>query len=176
MGASVLLVVLHSPIWAHHLSVMTVPAAVLVARRCPPLPVIAVIALVLLPAHGDRVGWRLSQPQATPSQRAVVALLADIEPAEGLVITDEPTLGWLADRVSPGTLVDPSHVRIDAGQLTTGQVTAAADDPNVCAVLLWSGRLDDLAGLRPSLEGYRSVLQDGDHELLLSDRCRLGTR
>lgn len=175
MGGSVLLVLLHSPIWTQHLTVLTVPAAVLVARQRVPSPIVAVIALALLPAHGLGAGWRLSHPEATPSQRAVVDVMAGIEPADGLIISDEPTLTWLADRVSPGLLVDPSYVRIDAGQLTTAQVAAAATDPKVCAVLRWSGRFDRLVGLRPSLDGYRTVFRAGDRELLLSERCRVGT-
>lgn len=103
----------------------------------------------------------------------MVDTLRRIEPERGLVISDEPTLSWMAGRASPGWLVDPSHVRIDAGHLTTAEVVAAAREPDVCAVLLWSGRLDGLPGLRASLDGYRTVAQHGGHELLLRERCQL---
>ena len=43
------------------------------------------------------------------------------------MISDEPALGWLAGRTSPGSMVDLSFVRIEAGDLTTADVVAAAD-------------------------------------------------
>ena len=156
-AASVLVVTFHSPLWTQHLTVLVVPVAVLATRHRPPVLVIIGVGLVLVVAHGEGAGWRLSQPSATPLQLAMVDTLRRIEPDDGLVISDEPTLSWLADRASPGRLVDTSHVRIDAGELTTAEVVAAAREPDVCAVLLWSGRLDGLPGLRASLDGYRAV-------------------
>jgi 4-amino-4-deoxy-L-arabinose transferase-like glycosyltransferase len=172
--ASIVVVLVHSPLWTQHLTMLVVPVAVLVARHRPPVAVIVALVLVLVAAHGEGAGWRLSQPRATPSQVAMVETLRRIEPEDGLVISDEPTLSWLADRAGPGWLVDTSHVRIDAGGLTTAEVAAAARAPDVCAVLLWSGRLDGLPGLHASIEGYRPVSRYGEHELLLRDGCRLG--
>ena len=71
------------------------------------------------------------------------------------IISDEPALPWLAGRTSPGSMVDLSYVRIQAGDLTTDDVVAAANEPGVCAVLLWSGRLAQLPGLRAALGDYR---------------------
>jgi 4-amino-4-deoxy-L-arabinose transferase-like glycosyltransferase len=172
-GAAVLVVLVHSPLWTQHLTVLVVPAAVLACRHRPPALVVVGVVLVLLPAHGPGAGWRLSQPQATPSQVAMVDTLRSIEPDDALLITDEPTLGWMADRTSPGLLVDPSYVRIGAGLLTADDVAAAAHEPGVCAVLLWSGRLEGVPALRTALEGYRTVVRDGSHELLLREGCRL---
>ena len=73
-------------------------------------------------------------------------------------------------------MVDLSYVRIQAGDLTTDDVVAAAGEPGVSAVLLWSGRLAQLPGLRPALGDYRSLCLDGGHELLLRDGCRSAGR
>ncbi len=173
MAASVLILVFHAPLWAQHFTVVVTPAAVLAARYRPPAVVLAAVVAVLLAGHAAGARWRLSQPHATTAERNMVALLASIEPLDSRVITDEPTLGWLADRASPGQLVDTSYVRIQAGDLTTAKVAAAAHEPGVCAVLFWSGRFDTLPGLRASLPDYQTTFIDGDHELLLRQGCRL---
>jgi 4-amino-4-deoxy-L-arabinose transferase-like glycosyltransferase len=172
-GSAVLLLFQESPLWTQHLTVAIVPVAVLCAVHRPPMAIVAVVLAVLLPAHGAGAGWRRTQIEATPSQKSIVDLLRSIEPADGLVISDEPTLGWMAGRTSPGLLVDPSYVRIEAGELTTSQVAGAAAAPDVCAILLWSGRLDGLPGLHAALGGYRTVFREGSHELLLREGCRL---
>jgi 4-amino-4-deoxy-L-arabinose transferase-like glycosyltransferase len=174
MAASVAVVAVHSPLWTQHLTMLLIPAAVLAVRLRPPLLLVAIVAGALLPAHVANAGWRLSQPRATRDELVMVDTLRSIQPADGLVISDEPTLTWMANRVSPGQLVDTSYVRIGAGQLTKAQVVAAASEPGVCAVLLWSGRLDGLTGIRTSFDGYRRVVQHGGHELLLRDSCHLG--
>jgi len=89
------------------------------------------------------------------------------------VISDEPALAWLAERTSPGTMVDPSFVRIAAGDLVTADVALAAREPGVCAILFWTGRLDQLPNLRAALIDYRSVFRDETAELLLRTGCHL---
>jgi hypothetical protein len=89
------------------------------------------------------------------------------------VISDEPALAWFAGRTSPGSMVDPSYVRIAAGHLTTDGVVAAAAEPRVCAVLFWTGRLDQLPHLRTRLPDHRPVLLSGRHALLLRSDCDL---
>jgi hypothetical protein len=172
-AASALVLLLHAPLFFQHLTVVVPPAALLVARYRPPLAVVAALLLLALPAHADRVGWRRTRPLATPSEVAVIDLLRSVEPRGSLVISDEPALGWLAGRTSPGSMVDLSYVRIQAGDLRTADVVAAAGEPDVCAVLFWSGRLAQLPSLRRELVDYRSVFRDGDHELLLRDGCDL---
>jgi hypothetical protein len=87
------------------------------------------------------------------------------------VISDEPGLAWFAGRTSPGSMVDLSFVRSDAGDLTSADVAVAAHQRDVCAVLLWSGRLARLPGLRSALGDYEVVRLEGDPELLLREGC-----
>ncbi|HEY7356199.1 MAG TPA: glycosyltransferase family 39 protein [Ktedonobacterales bacterium] len=64
------------------------------------------------------------------------------------IITDDQYIAALANRDVPPELVDTSDVRITTGYLTTGQVIAIAEQPQVGAVLFYTGRLDQLPGLR----------------------------
>ena len=108
-----------------------------------------------------------------PSARAAIEQLRGLTPADGFVISDEPAIPWLAGRTSPGAMVDVGFVRIQAGDLTTADVASAAQEPDVCAVLFWTGRLDALSGLRQQLPDYTSAFVDGDHELFVRDGCAL---
>jgi hypothetical protein len=175
LAASVLILIIHSPLFVQHFTVVVTPAAVLAARHRPPRVALVAISAVLLAGHGAGASWRLSQPRLSSEEYEMVEMLHNIVPNDGLVISDEPALGWLANRTSPGALVDPSYVRIAAGQLTTAEVAAAALQPRVCAVLFWSGRFDGLAGLRTSLLGYEPVFKDGRRELLLRPGCHLSS-
>jgi hypothetical protein len=173
LAGAVVLLLVHAPLFTQHLTVVVLPAAILAARCRPPWAVAAVLVLALLPGHAAGAHWRLSSAVATPAEAAMVEELRHATPEGSLVISDEPALGWMAGRGSPGWLVDPSHVRIDAGQLTTADVVQAARALDVCAVLFWSGRLDDLPGLRKALAGsYRSAVRDGHRELLVREDLR----
>ena len=67
----------------------------------------------------------------------------------------------------------PTFDTIRAGDLTTTDVVEAADDRDVCAVLLWSGRLAQLRGLRAALDDYAPVELAGGRVLLLREGCAL---
>lgn len=171
--ASVVVLLLHDPLFLQHLTILVPPAALLVARHRPPAVVAVAILLVLLPAHAHGAGWRASSPSPNPAEEAAIMLLRRVEPAGGLVISDEPALAWLAGRTSPGSVVDLSFVRIAAGDLVTADVVEAAREPGVCAILFWTGRLDQLPHLRAMLTDYRSVFRHGTDELLLRTGCDL---
>jgi len=64
------------------------------------------------------------------------------------VITDDQYIAMLADRDVPPALVDTSAVRIETGYLTTTQVIAIAQQPQVGAILFYSGRFQQLSGFR----------------------------
>ena len=58
-----------------------------------------------------------------------------------LVITDAQFLTGLANRNTDPQLVDTSNVRVDTGYLTPQQLITEASQPNVHAVLFYTGRL-----------------------------------
>ncbi len=169
-GTAVLLV--HEPLFFQHLVLIVPPAAVLIAHHRPPVVVAVAVVAVLLPSHASAAAWRTTVPQPSDHERAMIDVLERLEPHDGAIITDEPALVWAAGRTSPGSMVDLSFVRIHAGDLTTTEVIDAAHERDVCAVLFWSERLDDLPGLREGLDDYRSVFDDGPVDLWVSDDCR----
>jgi hypothetical protein len=147
--AAVLL--LHSPVFAHHVAVVVAPAAVLVALARPSLPALAMAAVVLLPGQFDRAGWVLGHESIGRQERAI-ADLRRLVPSDGLVVTDAPGVAWWAGRDEPPWLIDLSQVRLDVGLVTRAEVRTAALEPGVCAVLVWSSRLAGLGRLQ--LPGY----------------------
>lgn len=176
LAASVVVLLASDPLFLQHLALVVPPVALLIARHRPPLLVIAAVVVLLLPGHADRSGWRVSRIEPVPSAQAAIEQLRGLTPADGLVISDEPAIPWLAGRTSPGSMVDVGFVRIEAGDLTTADVVAAATEPDVCAVLFWTGRLDALPGLREQLPDFQSAFVDGQHELLLRNGCTLAPR
>ena len=60
------------------------------------------------------------------------------------VITDAQFVSGLADRNTPPDLVDTSSVHIQTGYLTSQQLIAEAQQPQVQAVLFYTGRLSQL--------------------------------
>ena len=74
-------------------------------------------------------------------ERAAVRAIARLTDADDFVLTDAPYLAFLADRMVPPPLVDPSTSRINAGALTAEQVIAALRDYDPEVVVLWTGKL-----------------------------------
>jgi hypothetical protein len=70
------------------------------------------------------------------------------------VITDDQYIAALAHRDVPPELVDTSNVRIATGYLTAQQVITQARQPQVGAVLFYTGRLDELPGVRAWVEQH----------------------
>ena len=171
---SVAVVLLHQPLFLQHLAIVVPPAALLIGLHRPPVAVIVAVAALLLPSHGGGAGWRWTTTMPSDDERVAIDVLRRIEPQSGMVISDAPTLVWLAGRTSPASVVDVSFVRIEAGQLTTADVVLAAHERDVCGVLIWTQRLGLLPGLRQELRDYRSVVREGDQELWLREGCELG--
>ena len=115
------------PLFFQHLTVVVPPAALLVARYRPPLAVGRGRPAAGRPG-ARRPGRLASHASGRDPERGrghrPPATRGAARTAE--VISDEPALGWLAGRTSPGSMVDLSYVRIQAGDLTTADVVAAA--------------------------------------------------
>jgi hypothetical protein len=109
----------------------------------------------------------------TGSEQAVVDRLAAL-PKDAWVISDDPGFAWRADRRVPGDYVDVSMKRFQQRALTKRDVLRDADDPRVCAVVVWSGdRLGSLPGLGAGFEelGYEVAARyPGPTERVLYER------
>ncbi len=173
LGAVFVLLVAEHPLWRPHIAHLVPPLALLVAWRRPPWRALALVAIVVVPYQLVHT-WSVLWPDAydAPAE-AVVTELREL-PDGALVISDDPGLVWRAGKATPPDLVDTSILRIESNRITTGSVTAAASDPEVCAVVVWSSRFGDLDGLPAALrdEGYEPALTfEGDRTLWLRPSC-----
>jgi 4-amino-4-deoxy-L-arabinose transferase-like glycosyltransferase len=150
------LLVFEKNMWRPHIAAVTLPLALLVALRPPPLKWFAVALVALVPWWAVQLSDIL-WPQ--PYHGAEAAVVAEIRalPQGAWVITDEPGLAWRAGRRVPASLVDGSVLRVLEHIVTTPVVARAAADARVCAVVVWSTRYGrDLPGLPAALrsDGY----------------------
>jgi hypothetical protein len=106
------------------------------------------IALILvtavLDARQDRAYYRAAQASSVSAltqleARAAADLRQAITPGQ-LVVTDAQFIAGLADRNTPAALVDTSAVHIESGYITLSQLESAASQPQVHAVLFFTGR------------------------------------
>ncbi len=112
------------------------------------LPVLLVVGVLSL-----NLRTNLNHPPGMPPTEATQLLqvandLRMFTSSQQTVITDDQYIAMLANRNVPPEAVDTSAVRITTGYLTTDQVIAIARQPQVGAVLFYSGRFDHLPGLR----------------------------
>src|SRR5579883_3110372 len=102
---------------------------------------------VVLAIRQDRAYYRNVAYVATDQQtQQGLRVAADLQHAitpDQLVITDAQFIAGLADRNTPPSLVDTSTVRIESGYLTVAQLENAASQPQVHAVLFYTGRLGE---------------------------------
>jgi hypothetical protein len=124
-------------------------------RRPSAVACVVVAAAVAVPyhlVHMAEVLW------PAPPGAVLAAARADLRalPRSTQVISDDPGVVWRAGRRTPDDLVDASILRIESGRLTAVSLARAAADRRVCAVLIWSHRFGDLAGLPGLLQeaGY----------------------
>ncbi len=148
--------VIEPAMWRPHVSQIVAPLALLAVLRPAPWRVLAVVGVLLVPWWVVNTRPMLWPESYTRSEQAVVDRLAAL-PEDAWVISDDPGFAWRADRRVPGEYVDVSMKRFQQGALTKRDVLRDADDPRVCAVVVWSGdRLGSLPGLGADLEelGY----------------------
>lgn len=128
-----------------YVAFIVVPLALLVGVARLPAWLIVTAIVVLLPVHILSNAMRLDGRELKPAEQRAVAALEAL-PAGSVVVTDAPSLAFAAGVPSPAWLTDTSYVRIWAGYLTMEDLVIGLSDPDTCAVLIWSGRLDELEG------------------------------
>jgi hypothetical protein len=150
VAAAALLLALQHPLWPHHVVVLTAPLALLagglgsvVPGRAAALACLAVLAASVVPAV-----FVLDQQAPASLDAPVTAALRAGTTRHDLVVTDDQFAAALAGRDVPPALVDTSLVRVRSGDLTADAVEGIADQPDVDAVLLATGRLAALPGFR----------------------------
>jgi 4-amino-4-deoxy-L-arabinose transferase-like glycosyltransferase len=149
-AAAALLLAVQHPLWPHHVVVLTAPLALLGGGLALALPGrVAAVACVAVVVASVVPAVLVRAQQVPPSVEAPVtaALRSGTAPRE-LVVTDDQFAASLADRDVPPGLVDTSYVRVASGDLSAAEVEAVADEGDVHAVLLATGRLAALPGFR----------------------------
>jgi hypothetical protein len=111
------------------------------------IALLLILITVGLAVQQDRQYYRSDAYVATDQQtqqelRVAADLQHAITPGQ-LVITDAQFIAGLADRNTPPSLVDTSMVRITSGYLTLAQLENTASQPQVHAVLFYTGRLGE---------------------------------
>jgi hypothetical protein len=105
---------------------------------------VLILFTVLLELQQDRLYYRAAQASSVSAmaklESRVAADLQHATTANQLVVTDAQFIAGLANRSTPSTLVDTSAVRINSGYLTLPQLEGATSQPQVHAVLFFTGR------------------------------------
>ena len=159
VAAQAVFLVAEPAMWRPHVSEIVAPLALLAVLRPAPWRVLALLGIVLAPWWAVNAQPMLWPDGYTRSESDVVARLERL-PAGAWVISDDPGFAWRAGHRVPGQFVDVSMKRFQQGALTLADVTDAARDGRVCAVVIWSrNRLGSLTGLPRHLEalGFERV-------------------
>ncbi len=154
--AQAVFLVAEPAMWRPHVSQIVAPLALLAVLRPAPWRVLAVLAVLVLPLWVINARPMLWPESYSRSEAAVVERFRAL-PDDAWVISDDPGFAWRAGRRVPGDYVDVSMKRFQQQAITQADVVRDADDPRVCAVLVWSGdRLGSLRDLGDGLEdlGY----------------------
>jgi len=154
------------PLFPHHLVALTPPlialavigirdpstrnkdsSSSLMSRATTYLTWIAVVLILItaiLDVRQDRSYYRTAQASSvsalTQLESRVAADLQHATTADQLVVTDAQFIAGLANRTTPPALVDTSAVRINSGYLTLSQLESVTSQPQVHAVLFFTGR------------------------------------
>ena len=172
--ATAAMLLLEHPLWRNHVAHL-VPAAALLAalavERAGPFPgrraflaagAVLAVAVPYHLIHTHDVLW------PAPPRGAEAAARSDLEalPEGAWAISDEPGLVWRTGRRTPADLVDTSVLRIESRRITANSLAAAAAEPQVCAVLVWSSRFGRFSELPRLLTGYREAVRYGGPRVL----------
>jgi hypothetical protein len=116
------------------------------------IAIMLILITVIFNLQQDRLYYRAEDASSvtglTQLESRVATDLRQATTPDQLVITDAQFIAGLADRTTPPALVDTSAVRINSGYLTLSQLENATSQPQVRAVLFFTGRfhLPDVAG------------------------------
>lgn len=164
--ASLALLLVYSPLMEKHAVALVPPLAVLAGAGCG-VALQALLAarssqaraIVTAPLALGLLAYLASAPVAIGRDRQLanpttdarddafgddVALLAALAGPDDFVIVDEPYVAFLARRMVPPSLADPTVFRLRSGTLTGSEVVAAAERYDVRTMLLWSDGLREL--------------------------------
>jgi 4-amino-4-deoxy-L-arabinose transferase-like glycosyltransferase len=152
-----------TPLFSHHLVALVPPLLGLATMGIGPLPqlpvnkrsimsmdmVFSLVGLLFILVASVQGGNNILQYYHTQQlsnatsqqQNKVIKDLQSATQPDQLVITDAQFITALANRNTPPELVDTSSVRIVTGYVTYQQLVQAAEQPQVHAVLFYTGRL-----------------------------------
>jgi hypothetical protein len=161
-------VAFHHPLHHNHLVVLPValatPAAIglatLAQRVRPEAAAVGVLALLIGAGYVQQHRrLTLADVPEQPELVAAAETLRRVTKPDDLVVSDQPIVPFLADRVVLGPLVDTANLRFQTGSLTSARVLRELDAGDVAAVVVgrsFRGQPAILAGIRAR---YRRVAQ-----------------
>ncbi|MCU1426371.1 MAG: Dolichyl-phosphate-mannose-protein mannosyltransferase [Actinomycetia bacterium] len=137
VGVVLAFLVVEPALWRNHISSLVVPLALLVALYLPLRRWIVLVLLVIVPLHVYSLRTIL---HPGPYDRTTLAAHNALEalPSGAWALSDEVGLVWRSHRRTTDYFVDTSIKRQQQGQITAASIAAAASDPRVCGVLVWS--------------------------------------
>ncbi len=165
LAATVIVLVDQAPLFHHHLIALIPPLVALAIVGIAPLTdflrekqtakivshgatILALVftaVLLIINLQGEQQYFRADSVQAASSATQTDLRVAhDVQNATKpgqQVISDAQFIVGLANRDTPPSLVDTSIVRITTNYLTLQQLIAAASQPQVHAILFYTGRL-----------------------------------
>jgi 4-amino-4-deoxy-L-arabinose transferase-like glycosyltransferase len=162
--ATVLILWRQAPLLSHHLVALVPPLVALAAIGIGPLPDISIdtkklmyartllplVGLLLILVASIQGGSNILQyyhaqqntsDALNTQQNKVIKDLQSVTQPDQLIVTDAQFITALANRNTPPELVDTSSVRIATGYVTFQQLVQATEQPQVRAVLFYTGRL-----------------------------------
>ncbi len=106
------------------------------------LPTITTLNIGFMNLDLGTEGLRFAQSADVASTIAAVTQRGDF------IVTDHPYLAFMAQRLVPPNLADPSASRIRARELTGEDIITAGEQYNAKVVVLWTDRLRSLSNFR----------------------------
>jgi 4-amino-4-deoxy-L-arabinose transferase-like glycosyltransferase len=197
LGVMTLWVLLHRPLWSHHLpdfllplAVVAVTGGVLAWRAAGPARLPVAVALCLpgvLLATGtllharDHGHWRRWYDNASEgSLRAVAAAIADQTAPGDQVLVDRPILAYWARRAPPPWLALLLRKRIASGGLDDAELVRALDQHHPALIALCTDRLAPFPSFQAEVaRRYRLVARFETRRLFAGSAdglCRLHRR